>query len=351
MTTWGDLLPPEGILYLQDVTDPGGTSVTFPYLSVTFPIGPAWPQFNGNIQITDGDTIGGNWSANRYSLQIVAVAPSLDGIVNAYEADNDVIVPSANPIILRDNAVNITVLNVEADNTDAAETALQIERDASTDVGLRFETESFIPDDYLARWDSTTSDNMTFNTSEAVGDIATWQDETATYTLNDVLTNDPIWDPGQVYFDGSSGLYVIDSLFAASDNTWIFCGEWDGVSGYDYMLGTPSEVFIGNQGGTDEKIVHVMNSGGSPLYKTATDLTDEPVVVTVTNKHNGADDNDKEAWQGTTFMGEATERPTLTPTIIFLPWGTLSAVPKPPSATCMSCSGTIASSALRRLRT
>jgi hypothetical protein len=46
-----------------------------------------------------------------------------------------------------------------------------------------------------------------------------------------------------------------------------------------------------------------MNSGGSPLYKTATDLTDEPVVVTVTNKHNGADDNDKEAWQGTTFMG------------------------------------------------
>jgi len=132
--SWADLLPPEGILYLQDISDPGGTSVTFPYRTITFPLGGGWPQFNGNILATNGVDHGTNWSANRYSLQIVAVAPSLDSVITSPVADNDVIVPSANPIILRDNAVNIKVLNVEADNTDAAETALEIQRDASTAV-------------------------------------------------------------------------------------------------------------------------------------------------------------------------------------------------------------------------
>jgi hypothetical protein len=300
--SWADLLPQEGILYLQDISDPGVNNVTFPYLSITFPIGGGWPQFNGNILVTNGTNHGTNWSANDYSLQIVDVAPSLDRVINAYAADNDVIVPSADPIILRDPGSNITTLQVSADNAAAAESALEIQRDANADVGLRFETESFIPDDYVARWDSTTSDGMTFTTSEVVGDIATWLDEKSLWTFSTVLTNEPVWNAGEVYFDGTMGLRT-DGFYAAEDATWILCASFDGVSSHDYMMGTPNEVFVGNQGITDEKIEFVMNTGGSPIYKSATDLTDETVVLTVTNKHNATDDNDKEAWLGTTYLG------------------------------------------------
>jgi hypothetical protein len=300
--SWADLLPQEGILYFQDITDPGGTNLTFPYTSLTFPLGGGWPQFNGLFHFLSGTTLGPNWSTNNYSVQIVATAPSLDRVVNAFGADNDVIVPSANPIIIRDNAVNQTALSVTAENTAVAESTLEIQRDAPTDVALQILTESFIPDDYVARWDSTTSDGMTFTTSEAVGDIATWLDETATFTFDDVLTNDPIWDPGQVAFDGSSGLQEIVT-YGSEDATWIICGSWDGVSGFDYMFSTPNEVFVGNNGGANEKISFVLNAAGSPLYYSATDLTDETVVATVTNKHNGTNDNDKEVWLGTTYIG------------------------------------------------
>lgn len=302
--TWAGLLPQEGILYLQDISDPGVNNVTFPYLSITFPLGGGWPQFNGNILATDGVDLGTNWSANDYSLQIVATAPSLDRVVNAVGADNDVIVSSTDPIILRDNAVDFTPLTIIGTQT-AVSAAMEIERDTTTAVALRVSTESIVPPDYIARWDSTTSDGMTFTTSEVVGDIATWQDETATFTFDDVLTNDPVWDVGQVFFDGSSGLLVTDGGYVASSGTWILCTSFDGVASHDYMLGTPSEIYIGNQGGTDEKIEFVMNTGGSPIYKSATDLTDEPVVVTVTNNHIGADDNDKVAWLGTTKLGES----------------------------------------------
>ena len=304
MLTWAGLLPQEGILYLQDISDPGGTSVTFPYRAITFPLGPGLPQFDGNILATNGVDHGTNWSTNDYSLKIVAAAPSLDSVIISPVADNDVIVPSANPIILRDNAANITTLKVTGSNSVDQTPALEIQRPASTDVGLQIVTESFIPDDYIARWDSTTSDGMTFTTSEVVGDIATWTDETSTYTLDDAFSpNSPIWDTGQVVFDGSSGLIEVFGSYVASDGTWIICGEWDGVSSHDYMLGTPNEVFVGNNGGANEKILYVLNASGSPLYESATDLTDEPVVATVTNKHNGVNDNDKEVWLGTTYLG------------------------------------------------
>lgn len=73
IASWSDILPQNGILYLQDVVNPGVNSVTFPYTSITFPAGAGLPQFNGPALITDGTNHGTNWSANRYSLQIISI--------------------------------------------------------------------------------------------------------------------------------------------------------------------------------------------------------------------------------------------------------------------------------------
>jgi hypothetical protein len=132
ITTWVGFLPQKGILYFQDVTDPGGTSVTFPYTSLTFPIGGAWPQFNGVALATNGTDHGTNWSANDYSVQIVALPATLDETINSVQADNSVLVPSTAPIILRDNAVNFTPLTIISTNTAADTPALQVDRNSTT---------------------------------------------------------------------------------------------------------------------------------------------------------------------------------------------------------------------------
>jgi hypothetical protein len=129
---WADLLPQKGILYFQDVTDPGGTSVTFPYTSLTFPLGGGWPQFNGVALATNGTDHGTNWSANDYSLQIVALPATLDDTLNSAPIANFVIVPSTDPIILRDNAVDFTPLTIVGTNTTATTPALQADRSSTT---------------------------------------------------------------------------------------------------------------------------------------------------------------------------------------------------------------------------
>ena len=134
ITAWADLLPQTGILYLQDITNPGGVSVTFPYTSVTFPSG--YPQFNGPVLGINGTVQGTNWSANDYSLQLVAMDPALDEIINGTEVDNDVIVPSTDPIILDDNAVALTPLTVISTTATSATPSVKITRLVSTDYAL-----------------------------------------------------------------------------------------------------------------------------------------------------------------------------------------------------------------------
>ena len=132
ITTWADFLPQKGILYFQDTTDPGGTSVTFPYTSLTFPLGAALPQFNGVALSTNGTDHGTNWSVNDYSVQIVALPATLDDTINSSAADNDAIVPSTDPIIFRDNAVNFTPLQIISTNTVDTTPALEVQRNSST---------------------------------------------------------------------------------------------------------------------------------------------------------------------------------------------------------------------------
>ena len=138
ITNWADLLPQAGILYLQDISDPGGTSVTFPYLSITFPLGSLFPQFNGNVLAANGTVLGTNWSANDYSLQIVPVVSSLDAVINSPAVDNDVTVLSTDPIILRDNAVDFVTLTVTGSQA-AVSAAMEIERDTTSAVAVKIE--------------------------------------------------------------------------------------------------------------------------------------------------------------------------------------------------------------------
>ena len=139
MIDWASLLPQEGILYLQDKSDPGGTSVTFPYLGITFPLGAGWPQFNGNILATNGVDFGTNWSANDYSLQIVAVAPSLDSVILGSDPDNDVTVLSTEPIIFRDNAVNFTVFEIVSTNATTTTPSIKVTKQTSSSVAFQTE--------------------------------------------------------------------------------------------------------------------------------------------------------------------------------------------------------------------
>ena len=131
ITAWADLLPQEGILYFQDTTNPGGTSVTFAYTSVTFPAGASYPQFKGPGSATVQGT---NWSANDYSLQLVGMSPTLEEIINGDEVDNDVIVPGA--IALDDNAVTLTPLTVISTTATSATPSVKITRLVSTDYAL-----------------------------------------------------------------------------------------------------------------------------------------------------------------------------------------------------------------------
>ena len=140
MGTWAGLLPQEGILYFQDVTDPGGTSVTFHYTSLTFPLGGGWPQFNGAVLSTNGTVHGTNWSANNYSLQLVAVDPSLDSVILGSDPDNDVTVLSTEPIIFRDNAVNFTPFEIVSTNATVATPSLKVTKQNTSSVAFQAET-------------------------------------------------------------------------------------------------------------------------------------------------------------------------------------------------------------------
>jgi len=160
-----------------------------------------------------------------------------------------------------------------------------------------------IPSDYAARWDATTSDGMTFTTSEGVGDVATWVDQTGTYSLDKAQTNEPIWTAGSLTIAGNDGLQEVTADFDATNSTLFAVFEGDGASGYDYMIVAPNEVSIGNQGGTDEKIAYVMYSGGTPILKTTQNHTLQRVVVTSVNDHIATDDNDKYVYFGKTLVG------------------------------------------------
>lgn len=162
-----------------------------------------------------------------------------------------------------------------------------------------------IPSDYVARWDSTTSAGMTFNTDEATGDLSSWVDQTSTYTLDKTLTNFPTWKKGKVTFGSDMGLQEVTTALDASDMTLFFVASFDGTAGggtYDYMVVAPNEVSIGNNGGIDEKYAFVMDSGGSPIYKSTNDLTNTTTVLGITNTHNGVDDNDKTPYVGNTAL-------------------------------------------------
>jgi len=140
ISAWAGLLPQEGILYFQDVTDPGGTSVTFHYTSLTFPLGGGWPQFNGAVLSTNGTVHGTNWSANNYSLQLVAVDPSLDSVILGSDPDNDVTVLSTEPIIFRDNAVNFTPFEIVSTNATVATPSLKVTKQNTSSVAFQAET-------------------------------------------------------------------------------------------------------------------------------------------------------------------------------------------------------------------
>jgi hypothetical protein len=158
------------------------------------------------------------------------------------------------------------------------------------------------PNDFAARWDSTTSAGMTFNTDEPTGDIASWVDETGNYTLDQTRTNYPIWTPGAVAFSAAMGLVEATTDFDATNMTLFVAASYDGVSGYDYMVIAPNETSIGNQGGTDEKIAFVTDNTGTTIYKSTNDLTDTAMVLGVTNTHVGTNDNDKVPYVGTTAL-------------------------------------------------
>ena len=140
LMSWSSLLPQEGILYLQDVTDPGGTSVTFHYTSLTFPLGGLWPQFNGAVLSTNGTVHGTNWSANNYSLQLVAVDPSLSTVILGSATDNDVTVLSTEPIIFRDNAVNFTPFEIVSTNATTTTPSIKVTKLAFPWVAFQAET-------------------------------------------------------------------------------------------------------------------------------------------------------------------------------------------------------------------
>ena len=165
IAAWSALLPQKGILYFQDVTDPGGTSVTFAYTSLTFPLGGAWPQFNGAVLSTNGTVHGTNWSANNYSVQIIAVPATLDDTVNSANSDIAVDVPSADPIIFRDNAVNFTPLTIISTNTTAATPAVIVTRTTSARAGIKIEDSvtSLIIEAYTFEPAANVSSNLTFN--------------------------------------------------------------------------------------------------------------------------------------------------------------------------------------------
>ena len=137
ITNWADLLPQAGILYLQDITNPGEVSVTFPYTSITFPAGASYPQFNGVALANDGTVQGTNWSTNNYSLQLVGMSPTLEEIINGDLVDNDVIVPSTAPIIFRNNAIDFPPLAIIGTNATDATPSVLITKTSSTDAGLR----------------------------------------------------------------------------------------------------------------------------------------------------------------------------------------------------------------------
>jgi hypothetical protein len=104
------------------------------------------------------------------------------------------------------------------------------------------------PMDYYERWDSTTSKDMTFTTSEAVGDLNQWIGEKGNVTLTDQSTGTrPIWDPGQVVFAGTGnrGLGAPGAMAAFQDASFsMFCaGKMDGdiaacsmVQGPEYFI-------------------------------------------------------------------------------------------------------------------
>ena len=161
------------------------------------------------------------------------------------------------------------------------------------------------PNDYAARWDSTTSAGMTFNTDEPTGDIASWVDETGNYTLDQTLTNYPIWTPGAVTFGDDMGLQEITTDFDAANMTLLFAASFDGTAGggtYDYMVVAPNETSIGNNGGVDEKYAFVMDEGGATIYKSTNDLTDTAMVLGIVNDHIGTNDNDKTPYVGNTAL-------------------------------------------------
>ena len=140
ITAWADVLPQEGILYLQDITNPGGISVTFAYTSVTFPAGASYPQFNGPVLSTNGTVQGANWSANNYSLQLVGVTSTLASVILGPDPDNDVTVLSTEPIIFRDNAVNFTPFEIVSTNATTTTPSIKVTRLAATSVAFQADT-------------------------------------------------------------------------------------------------------------------------------------------------------------------------------------------------------------------
>ena len=176
------------------------------------------------------------------------------------------------------------------------------------------------PDDYLLRWDATTSAGIGYLTDEATNDIDSWtcqegSESLGTYTLLDtnVSTNYPEYINDAdglpcVHFQDDGGLWVAN-MAASNADLWTRLDDATDVTvfvvakfldpaseSYAYCYQGVNRMRVGTVG--LDASVDCYAGGG---FRPATNMFDNRRFITsFRNKHNGTNDNDGDAWMGKT---------------------------------------------------
>jgi hypothetical protein len=131
---WLDELPAPGYIVMRKKGAPT-EEVIFSY-SALADVGGTWSDIT--VAYSSDTTADTNWATDdEWTLYVhsTPAANTLDAIITSGSADNDVNVPVANPVILRNNAASLIPLKVES--TNSSNVALDVLTSSATTAPLR----------------------------------------------------------------------------------------------------------------------------------------------------------------------------------------------------------------------
>lgn len=191
--------------------------------------------------------------------------------------------------------------------------------DYSTEYGQPFnkarrvlnkaEYASHIPQDYLERWDASTSNGMTFSSGT---ELSAWLGANGTYTITTtgVVTTNPIWtrdaDGKPAVYFAQDGVIRGVGAIGPADGTIIAVvrADIDVAGGYRYILDTPWLQRVTTKGNTDADSLNLRVNSVDDY--TTNSFDDRRAIVGFTNTHVGTNDNDHALYVGKTNTGNQT---------------------------------------------